>query len=290
MVKNSIKLTVILVFMIEYCFSQIDSQSILGLPSVTDTIEMNNINDPKEGSLVYNIDQKNIFYFDGTNWISSSNSSLNLYSTNGTLSNDRTLDGNNNSLTFSDLTTFSLSSSLSSDMFSTGPIRVQSTGNSTTISGTGIIISATASGINLNGNTFIANDLSLMGSFNDSTASSGTNDQILTSTSNGTRWVDTVLPKVVNKTSNYTLLLDDNGKIFTFNSTSNITLTVPSGLPIGFNISLYQTNTGQVTIQGASGVTVFNRLSRFNTAGQHAGAGLVSTGTNSFHLTGDLKL
>lgn len=199
---------------------------------MADTIEMNNIINPKEGSLVYNIAQKNIFYFDSTNWLSSSNGSPNLYSTNGTLSNDRTLDGNNNSLKFSDLTAFSLSSSLSSDMFSTGPIRVQSTGNSTSISGTEIIISATASGINLNGNTFITNDLSLSGAFEDSTTSSGTDGQILTSTSNGTRWVDSVLPKVVNKTSNYTLAIDDNGKIFTFNSTSNITLTVPQGLPI----------------------------------------------------------
>ncbi len=37
------------------------------------------------------------------------------------------------------------------------------------------------------------------------------------------------------------------------------------------------------------GVTVLNRLSRFKTAGKDAGAGLICTSTNNFHLTGDLK-
>lgn len=109
---------------------------------------------------------------------------------------------------------------------------------------------------------------------------------------NGTTWDKLLinnLAVVENKTSNYTLTANDNAKVFAFNSASDITLTTIAGLPIGFNISIYQIGDGQVTISGASGVTIKNRLSRFKTAGKDAGVGLLCTATNVFHLTGDLK-
>ena len=154
------------------------------------------------------------------------------------------------------------------------------------------------------------------GSIKTEDLASGGNDKVLVTDSTGTiQWIDKTefgavsdtititgtgtaadpfkaqkTVEVVNKTSNYTLKASDNGKVFTFNSTSAITLTVPSGLFVGFNISIYQTNTGKVTISGATGVNILNRLNRFKTAGKNAGAGLVCTSSNSFHLTGDLKL
>ncbi|MEX6625302.1 hypothetical protein [Tenacibaculum salmonis] len=115
----------------------------------------------------------------------------------------------------------------------------------------------------------------------------GTLGQILSSTGTATKWITPNLAMIINKTSDYTLTLSDNGNVLTFNSTTDITLTVPTGLPIGYNISIYQIGTGKVTIQG--GATILNRLSRFKTAGKDAGAGLIATGTNIFHLTGDLK-
>ncbi len=135
----------------------------------------------------------------------------------------------------------------------------------------------------------ITNNMQLDGTFKDKDGDEGTSGQVLSSTSTGTDWVDLNLASVVNKTSNYTLVASDNGKVITFNSASNVTLTVPTGLPIGYNISIYQTGNGRVTISGAGGVTVLNRLSRFITAGRDAGAGLVATSTNTFHLTGDLR-
>ncbi|MEW7278062.1 hypothetical protein ABW636_05660 [Aquimarina sp. 2201CG1-2-11] len=108
---------------------------------------------------------------------------------------------------------------------------------------------------------------------------------------NGTEWKELLTaPSVFPKTGNYTLLESDNGNILTFNSTTDVTLTVPSGLTIGYNVSVYQTGTGKVTISGAGGVTVKNRLNRFKTAGLDAGVGIVSTDTNIFHITGDLKV
>jgi len=94
--------------------------------------------------------------------------------------------------------------------------------------------------------------------------------------------------KVVEKTGDYTLVQGDNEAIFTFNSSSAITLTIPSGLPVGYNVSIYQTGTGKVTIVG-SGTSIKNRLSRFRTAGKDAGVGIVSTASDTYHLTGDLR-
>ena len=104
-----------------------------------------------------------------------------------------------------------------------------------------------------------------------------------------TEWKELVFtPKVFAKTGNYTLVQSDNGAILTFNSSSAVTLTIPSGFPIGYNVSVYQIGTSKVTIAG-SGTTVLNRLNRFKTAGKDAGVGIVATGTDTYHLTGDLR-
>ena len=89
-------------------------------------------------------------------------------------------------------------------------------------------------------------------------------------------------------TSNYTLQASDTGKVLRVNSGTDVTLTFPSGLPLGFHISVYQYGSGTVSFTG-SGATVHNRSNRFRTAGQHAGAGIVCTAINEFHLVGDLK-
>ncbi len=97
-----------------------------------------------------------------------------------------------------------------------------------------------------------------------------------------------ITPKVLTKTANYTLQASDNGEVLTFNSATPVTLTIPVGFPVGYNVSVYQIGTGKVTIVG-SGTTVLNRLNRFKTAGKDAGVGIVSTSTNTYHLTGDLR-
>jgi hypothetical protein len=102
-------------------------------------------------------------------------------------------------------------------------------------------------------------------------------------------WKELVFtPKVLEKTGDYTLGQGDNGAILTFNSSTAITLTIPSGFPVGYNVSVYQGDTGKVTIAG-SGTTVKNRLSRFRTAGKDAGVGIVCTASDVYHLTGDLR-
>lgn len=105
----------------------------------------------------------------------------------------------------------------------------------------------------------------------------------------GSNWYKLMIEvKFKTITSNYTLTQSDDGYVILANSSSNITLTVPNGLNIGFNISAYQIGDGKLQFTG-SGATIKNRLSRFKTAGKDAGVGLLCTNTNIFHLTGDLK-
>lgn len=97
------------------------------------------------------------------------------------------------------------------------------------------------------------------------------------------------LVRVIAKTADYTISMGESSAVITFNSATPVTLTIPTGLPIGYNISVYQIGAGQVTIVGAGGVTLKNRLSIFKTAGKDSGAGIICTATNVFHITGDLK-
>ncbi len=89
-------------------------------------------------------------------------------------------------------------------------------------------------------------------------------------------------------TSAYTLVLEDSGSILYVNAATDITLTLPSGLPVGFNVSVYQYGNGKITFVG-SGATVNHRLGRTKTAGKYAGVGIVSYKANEFDLTGDLR-
>ena len=82
----------------------------------------------------------------------------------------------------------------------------------------------------------------------------------------GTDWINPSTASVINKTADYTLVFADNGKVFTFDSVVDVILTVPTGLPVGYNISIYQIGVGKVNIQG--GAAILNRLSRFKTAGK----------------------
>lgn len=96
-------------------------------------------------------------------------------------------------------------------------------------------------------------------------------------------------PLVKPQTADYTLTTLDDGNVLTFDSNTGVTLTIPAGLETGFNISLYQIGNGRVTIIGASGVSILNRLSRFRTAGLNSGVGIICIAPNTFQISGDLK-
>jgi len=85
----------------------------------------------------------------------------------------------------------------------------------------------------------------------------------------------------------HTLTAGENGKIIVFTSSSNVTLTVPTNLAIGFNCLIIQEGTGVVSITAAAGSTVRNRNSHVKTAGQYAVMSLLSYSNNIFISSGD---
>ncbi len=88
----------------------------------------------------------------------------------------------------------------------------------------------------------------------------------------------------------YTLVLTDNGRLVTLSNASAITVTVPLNSSVAFAtgaiINLQQIGAGQVTVAGASGVT----LNGTGTAlrAQWSAASLVKTATDTWTLIGDL--
>ena len=94
--------------------------------------------------------------------------------------------------------------------------------------------------------------------------------------------------------NDYELQASDNGKVVTIdNSGTAATVSIPNGLPAGFNCLIVQKGDHQTTIQKKSGdaVTIANRSSEVMTAGQYAVVSVINIGndgTNDIYiLSGD---
>jgi hypothetical protein len=89
----------------------------------------------------------------------------------------------------------------------------------------------------------------------------------------------------------YTLVLTDNGRLVTLSNAAAITLTVPLNSSVAFAtgavVNIQQIGAGQVTVAGASGVT----LNGTGTAlrAQWSAASLVKTATDTWTLIGDIS-
>jgi len=100
------------------------------------------------------------------------------------------------------------------------------------------------------------------------------------------------IPEQINSTSStsYTLQLNDAGKIVSFSSTSTVSVIVPNSSTVSFQtgmrVDLLAFGTGQVTVSGASGVTV-NSSFGLNLRTQFSPASLLYMGANIWVLMGD---
>src|SRR4029434_8334491 len=88
--------------------------------------------------------------------------------------------------------------------------------------------------------------------------------------------------------TSYTLVTGDNGKVITMSNAAAVALTVPAGLGAGFSCLVIQLGAGKVTVS-ASGVTVVQRQSFTQTAGQYAVCASLAYAANVFALSGDLS-
>jgi hypothetical protein len=91
--------------------------------------------------------------------------------------------------------------------------------------------------------------------------------------------------------TSYTLALTDANNRVSLSNTSPITVTIPLNtsvnFPIGTGIDLIQTNSGQVTVVGASGVTLASAVGPKIRA-TFAGCSIIKTGPNTWVMVGDI--
>lgn len=85
--------------------------------------------------------------------------------------------------------------------------------------------------------------------------------------------------------ANYSITASDNGKIIQSTSASAITVTIPTGLPTGFNCTVVQMGAGQITFSG----TYLNRSGFNKTASQYAVISIIHFGSESILVTGEMS-
>jgi hypothetical protein len=92
--------------------------------------------------------------------------------------------------------------------------------------------------------------------------------------------------------TSYTLVLTDKSKMVEMNSESANNVTIPTNtsveFPIGSQVNILQTNTGQTSIVGDTGVTVVGTPG-LKLRAQWSAATLVKRGTDSWVAIGDLS-
>ncbi len=83
----------------------------------------------------------------------------------------------------------------------------------------------------------------------------------------------------------YSLTAADNGKIIQSTSATAITLTIPAGLPTGFNCTVVQMGAGQITFSG----TYLNRGNFTKTASQYAVVSIMHLGGEKIIVAGEMS-
>ena len=100
--------------------------------------------------------------------------------------------------------------------------------------------------------------------------------------------------QISEKTSSYTLVLSDKDKLIEMNSSSGNTLTVPlnssQAFPVGSQINILQTNTGQTTIAPVDGGVTINATPGLKLRARWSSATLIKRAENVWVLVGDLVL
>ncbi len=93
---------------------------------------------------------------------------------------------------------------------------------------------------------------------------------------------------VTTKSAGFTLEAVDNGSVINMNSSTAVTITIPIGLPDGFNCMVFQNGTGQITFSG-SGFTLTNRNGYTKSIGQNSLVTILHLGSNRVVISGELS-
>jgi hypothetical protein len=97
------------------------------------------------------------------------------------------------------------------------------------------------------------------------------------------------------QTASYTAALTDAGKLVEISSSSATTFSIPTdasvNFPVGTQISILQTGTGQVTVAAVtSGTTTVNATPGLKLRAQWSAATLIKRAANLWVVTGDLAV
>ena len=124
----------------------------------------------------------------------------------------------------------------------------------------------------------------------------GTNDKIVVGDGSSTKeFTPNTIATNAQTGTTYTLVLTDRDKLVTLSNAAAITLTVPLNSSVAYAtgaiINIQQIGAGQVTIQGASGVTITSTgatATTPKTRAQYSAASIIKTGTDSWTVIGDI--
>jgi hypothetical protein len=104
---------------------------------------------------------------------------------------------------------------------------------------------------------------------------------------NGTTWVQISNGLIIDnsKTTGFTLGATDNNKVFLITSASNINVTVPNTLPVGFSCQIIQGGIGTITMVGSS--VTLNSANGLTTRATNSVIGIVMNTTTNGFVMGD---
>lgn len=102
---------------------------------------------------------------------------------------------------------------------------------------------------------------------------------------NGTTWIQIAGGLILeNKNAGFTLTASDNNKLFLINSSTAVTVSVPT-LPIGFSCQFIQTGTGAITLAVSS--TTLNSANGLTSRTTNSVVGLVMNSATTGYVFGD---
>lgn len=97
---------------------------------------------------------------------------------------------------------------------------------------------------------------------------------------------------VDSKTTAYTLVDEDCGKVLRFTNSANINVTVPQTLTLGFNVTIVQEGTGKLTFVASGSANIDNVDSKYTTRGIFSSVSICKTQTGTTGqviIAGDLE-
>ena len=104
---------------------------------------------------------------------------------------------------------------------------------------------------------------------------------------NGTTWISISNGLIIDnsKSAGFTLASTDNNKVFLITSTTDITITVPNTLPVGFSCQIIQGGAGLLTLLGSS--VALNSSNGLKTRATNSVIGLVMNTATTGFVMGD---